>query len=144
MEDSVDVKAIRHIMQTLFSLQKALQDLAPEYNWAGLGNLLGDYGEFLAVKVYKLEKAPRGSAGFDATNDKGQTVQVKTNHSAKMVGYRGEADIMLVLHIDSVGNWEEIYYGDFQKIKENSNYSSRDNKHTITISKLKKIANNTL
>ena len=70
MEDAVDVKAIKHIMQTLFSLQKALQDLAPEYNWAGLGNLLGDYGEFLAVKIYNLEKAPRGSAGYDALNDK--------------------------------------------------------------------------
>ena len=56
-----------------------------------------------------------------------------------MVGYRGEADLFLVIHVDSKGDYEEIYYGDFDIVKENSNFSKRDNKRTITISKLRKL-----
>ena len=138
MEDPKDVKAIKRIMQKSFSLQKDLQDLAPQYKWAG-NNLLGDYGEFLAMSLYNLDKAPTGSSGYDATNEQDQTVQVKTNHAASMIGYRGEADLMLVLHIDSTASWEEVYYGDFSLVKENSGYSKRDSKHTITIAKLRKL-----
>ncbi|MAT36410.1 MAG: hypothetical protein CL420_00055, partial [Acidimicrobiaceae bacterium] len=64
----------------------------------------------------------------------------KTNHAASMVGYRGEADLFLAIHVDVNGDYEEIYYGDFTVVKENSNFSKRDNKRTITISKLKKLA----
>jgi len=31
-----------------------------------------------------------------------------------MIGYRGEADKMLVIHVQSNGDWEELYYGDFK------------------------------
>ena len=127
-------------MATVFSAQNALRELAPEFKWAGMGNLLGDYGEYVCLEVYDLEKAPTGSNGFDAINPEGKTVQIKTNHAASMVGYRGEADLFLAIHVDVNGDYEEIYYGDFTVVKENSNFSKRDNKRTITISKLKKLA----
>jgi hypothetical protein len=38
--------------------QRALRALAPEYKWVGLGNLLGDFGEFIAVQSYGLTKRP--------------------------------------------------------------------------------------
>ena len=41
---------------------------------------------------------------------------------------------------DLNGDYKEIYYGDFNIVRENSNFSKRDNKRTITISKLKKLA----
>ena len=136
----MSVKAIKHIMATVFSAQNALRELAPEFKWAGMGNLLGDFGEYVCIEVYGLEKAPAGSNGFDAINSEGKTVQIKTNHAANMVGYRGEADLFLVIHVDVNGNYEEVYYGDFNIVQENSNFSKRDNKRTITISKLKKLA----
>ena len=136
----MSAKAIKHIMATVFSAQNALRELAPEFKWAGMGNLLGDYGEYVCLEVYDLEKAPTGSNGFDAINPEGKTVQIKTNHAASMVGYRGEADLFLAIHVDVNGDYEEIYYGDFNVVKENSNFSKRDNKRTITISKLKKLA----
>ena len=136
----MSAKAIKHIMATVFSAQNALRELAPEFKWAGMGNLLGDYGEYVCIEVYDLKKAPAGSNGFDATNSEGKTIQIKTNHAANMVGYRGEADLFLVIHVDVNGDYEEIYYGDFNIVKENSNFSKRDNKRTITISKLKKLA----
>tara|TARA_Y100000590_G_scaffold417009_1_gene516299 strand:+ start:5833 stop:6219 length:387 start_codon:yes stop_codon:yes gene_type:complete len=125
-------------MDTIYSLQNALRELAPDFKWSGLGNLLGDYGEFIAIEYYDLTKA---SAGSDAINSKGKTVQVKTCHASSQIGYRGEADLMLVLYVGENGKWEEKYYGDFNKIKKHSNYSARDNKNTITLTKIKRIVN---
>ena len=131
--------AVKHIVATIFSAQNALKDLAPDYKWAGLGNLLGDYGEFICINHYNLEKAPSGSGGYDALTRDGRTVEIKTNRSSGQIGFRGEADLMLVVSVADDGEFEEIYYGDFKLVKENSRYSARDNKNTITISKLKKL-----
>ena len=135
------VEAIKHIIATIFSAQNALRELAPDYKWAGMGNLLGDYGEYVCMQAYNLTKAPAGSEGFDAITKDGKTVQIKTNHAASSIGFRGDADLMLVIHVKDNGEFEEIYFGDFQIVKDNSSYGKRDNKQVITISKLKKLVN---
>ena len=56
------------------------------------------------------------------------------------IGFRGDADLLLVIGVKEDGTWEEIYFGDFNPVKEQSRYSKRDNKHMIAISKLKNIA----
>lgn len=134
------VNAIKHIMATIFSAQNALRELAPEYNWAGMGNLLGDYGEFYCVETYKLSKAPSNSSGFDAFTEDGKTVQIKANHASNSIGFRGEADLMLVVHIQTSGEVDELYFGPFESVKNASSYSQRDNKHAVTISKLRSLA----
>ena len=40
----------------------------------------------------------------------------------------------------SEGEFEELYYGDFEYIKKNCQFSKRDNKYSITITKLKNIS----
>jgi len=137
MDDNRNVEAVKGVIASLFASQRALRALAPEYRWAGLGNLLGDFGEFLAEKAYGLQKAPSGSSGFDAKTPGGLTVQVKTNHAANQIGFRGEADLMLVLHVRDDGEWEEVYYGPFGPVKEASSFSSRDNKQMIAVSRLR-------
>src|SRR2546426_12499061 len=57
-------EAIKHIVATIFSAQDALRDLAPEQRWAGMGNLLGDYGEYIALANYNLKKAPSGAGSL--------------------------------------------------------------------------------
>lgn len=47
MSDFSKVRAVQHIMATLFSAQNALLELAPDVRWAGLGTPLGDYGTAL-------------------------------------------------------------------------------------------------
>ena len=138
--ESRDLKAVQHVMATIFSAQNALRELAPEYKWAGMGNLLGDYGELLAVTKYNLTLAPSGSDGFDAYRQDGQTVQIKANHASGTVGFRGEADYLLVIKINSDGTSDEIYYGDFSIVSAASSFSKRDNKRTISVSKLRKLA----
>ena len=122
-----------------FSLCWKPTELAPDFRWKGLGNLLGDYGEYVCIENYNLTKAPAGSDGFDATTEDGRTVQIKTNRAAPSIGFRGDADLMLVIRVADDGEFEELYFGDFKQVKDNSNYSRRDNKQSITISKLKKM-----
>ena len=136
MEDNSKLRAVQHIMATLFSAQKALRELAPEFRWAGLGNLLGDYGEYVAIEHYSLTKAPAGSNGYDATTSEGKTVQIKANHSASTIGFRGEADLLLVLKVEPDGTWGESYFGPFAKVKEAARYSARDNKHMVAVKHL--------
>ena len=71
-------KAVKHIIATIFSAQDALRDLAPEQRWAGMGNLLGDYGEYIALSNYNLKKAPGGVDGYDAVTADGLKVQIKS------------------------------------------------------------------
>jgi uncharacterized protein DUF6998 len=81
--------AIRHIVATIFSAQDALRDLAPEQRWTGMGNLLGDYGEYIALSSYNLKKAAGGADGYDAVTADGLKVQIKANHSSSTIGFRG-------------------------------------------------------
>jgi len=136
------IEAVKAIINTMYSAQRALRALAPEYRWAGLGNLLGDYGEYVATEHYGLTKATTGSDGHDARTTDGKTVQIKTNHSAQHIGYRGEADLILVIHVNDFGEWEEVYFGDFQTVRKSSTFSKRDNKYMISISKLKHLQQN--
>ena len=60
------IQAIKHILATIFAAQNALRSLAPEFKWSGLGNLLGDYGECVAIDYYGFTKANPGASGYDA------------------------------------------------------------------------------
>jgi len=137
-------EAIKHIVATIFSAQDALRDLAPDQRCAGMGNLLGDYGEYIALSNYNLKKAPGGADGYDAATADGMKVQIKANHSSATIGFRGEADLLLVLKIESNAEWREMYYGPFKPVKEKATYSKRDNKYMIQITKLGEIAKHTL
>ncbi len=93
------IKAVQYILATIFAAQKALKTLAPEFKWAGLGNLLGSFGELVAIDYYGFTKAPSGADGYDALTEYNKTVQIKTNYSAKQIGFRGNADLMLVIKV---------------------------------------------
>lgn len=133
------IEAMKGVLATLFAAQRTLKALAPEFKWAGLGNLLGDYGEFIATEVYGFTKAPSGSNGYDAITPEGKTVQVKANFAASQIGFRGVADLLLCLKIDAAGDWTEIYFGPFDAMKAVARFSARDNKHMVPISTLIKI-----
>jgi len=140
MDDRRRIEAAKGIIASLFASQRALKALAPDYGWTGLGNLLGDFGEFIAETHYGLTKALAVANGYDATTKDGRTVQVKTNHAANQIGFRGEAELLLVIHVLITGDWEEVYFGPFKPVLEASRYSARDNKNMIAISKLRALA----
>jgi hypothetical protein len=141
VEKENKIDAVKGIISSLYASQRSLRALAPEFKWAGMGNLLGDFGEFIAIEYYGLKKAPSGSKGFDALTSDGKTVQIKANHAAKQIGFRGNADLLLVIHVENDGEWSEVYFGSFEKVSQLSTYSARDNKRMISITKLAKISN---
>ena len=134
-----NTEAVQAMMRTLFSAQRVLRALAPDYKWTYGGNLVGDFGEYLAVNNYNLKLASRGAEGYDAINEDGKTVQIKTIHASSQIGFRGQADLLLVIGITDEGEWDEIYYGSFATVADESSFSKRDNKRTITKSKLTKL-----
>nr|WP_297366646.1 hypothetical protein [Acidocella sp.] len=105
-----------------------------------MGNLLGDYGEFVAINHYGFTKSEAVTAGFDAITEDGKTVQIKTSHAAEQIGFRGEADLMLVLKVGLDGTWEEVYFGNFSAVKAIARHSTRDNKYMVPVSKLRALA----
>jgi len=144
MDEVRKIEALKGVMASLFASQRTLKALAPEFKWAGLGNLLGDYGEFIAISAYGLSKAPAGANGYDAITSDGKTVQIKANYAANQIGFRGEADLLLCIKVKENGEWEELYFGLFSDVKDRSRYSARDNKHMIAISILKNLSVNSI
>lgn len=131
---------VREIIKEIFELQKELRDIAPRFRWRGLGNLLGDYGEFIGLELYDLDPTPSGTKDHDALTKDGKSVQIKTNRWASQIGFRGISDFLLVLHVHDNAEVEEVYYGLAEPVLKASRYSERDNKHMIAISKLKDLA----
>jgi hypothetical protein len=134
------VQAIQHVLASIFASQRTLKVLSPEFKWAGLGNLLGDFGELMAIEAYGLTKAPPGSNGFDAVLPDGRTVQIKANFAANQIGFRGSADMLLVLSVDHDGAWSELYFGPFEPVFKASRRSERDNKNAIAVTKLRQMS----
>ena len=134
-------KAVKQVMDIIFTAQNVLREIEPEYKWSGLGGVLGDYGEYLCIDKYNLTKAPRGSSGFDAFTEDGKTVEIKARSTKKkqQIGIRGEADLLLVIHVTFDGKFEEIYFGDFKTVYEKTGYSKKDNKQQISVTKLIKL-----
>lgn len=128
---------VQSIIKEIFDLQTELKQLAPAFNWGGLGNLLGDYGEYMSLLLYNLDPVPTGTKNYDALTKDGHTVQVKTNRLASQIGFRGVADLLLVVHVNEDASIEEIYFGPADIVLEQARYSERDNKNMIAISKLK-------
>ena len=83
-----------------------------------MGNLLGDYGEYMALAHYNLRKAPTGASGFDAYVADGKKVEIKANHSSSTIGLRGEADLLLVLEVESNGEWKNATMGPSSRSKK--------------------------
>jgi len=130
-------KKVQGIFAKIFAAQLVLQRLAPEFQWTGLGNMLGDFGELLAIRHYGLVKAPAGASGYDAKRPDDKTVQIKTVYAASQIGFRGLADYLLVIKVASDGSWEELYYDKLSLVLPLTKYSKRDNKQVITLEQLK-------
>ena len=136
MDKEEKIDGVKSIIHVIYSSMHALRIFAPEYRWKGIGNVLGDYGECVAIASYNLTKAPSGTEGHDAITSDGKTVAIKANHSSKTIGLRGEADLLLVLHVEEDGGWYQMYYGPFMPVRNASTFSKRDNKYAITVKKL--------
>jgi hypothetical protein len=140
-----ELAAMRPLLISVFQIGHSMKILAPDFNWSG--NYVGDYGEFVAIKAYGLNKASVGTKGYDAVTPDNKKVEIKSNRKSSSIGFRSgepDPDLFLVLRIKEDGDWEEIYYGDFEIVKKNASRSERDNKFSITVKKLEQLATQTV
>jgi hypothetical protein len=134
------IEAMKGVLASLFASQRTLKSLAPNFKWAGLGNLLGDYGEFIATEVYNLQQAPRGANRYDAVRPDGKKVQVKTNYAASQIGFSRRGRHASVLKNRLERRLDGNLLRRFRACEGGGRYSARDNKHMVPISALLKIA----
>lgn len=134
------VAAAASVMVEIFAQLRRLRAIAPAYRWSGLGNVLGDYGELVVIASRGFVKAESGAGDFDAHTLDGRTVQIKTNRSSADIGFRGEADLLLVVSVNDDASVEEVYFGPLSTVKAQARLSARDNKWMIPMKKLRQIA----
>jgi hypothetical protein len=131
---------VKQVVASYTSAKTKLKILAPTFNW---GNLLGDYGEYLSIEHYRFEQATAGTKGYDATNKEGKTVQIKTvRETTKSIKFSTGADYLLVIEVNENADWDEVYFGNFDKVRKAS-YKGKTGEYTIGISKLRKISDKT-
>lgn len=135
-----EIAIAQAVINSVMAGVRIMVTIAPEWRWTGLGNFLGAYGEFIAIHDYGLKKEPNGTAGHDAITADGRTVAVKANHASKQINFRGSADLMLVLEVAADGSCAQLYWGPFAPVYAESRHSSRDNKQTISVTKLKRLS----
>ncbi|MND47693.1 hypothetical protein D3C80_385930 [compost metagenome] len=132
--------AVKKCIVDILSVQLKLRKLNCDYNWS---NIIGDYGEMMAIKKYNLTPAPKNTANYDAKTACEETVQIKTcrvGDRDPQIGFRGECTLMLVSTLEDDGSIVQVYFGPFAPVYEKSRDSGRDNKRIISIAALKKLA----
>ena len=109
-------KKIKNLFFEYVQLKKKLIETENEFEWSG--NYLGDYGEYIAITKYNLEKSPKGTNGFDAINPlNGDKVQIKTvQKGTKSIHFNKNTDVLFVLVVSDDASWEVIYDGKLDKI----------------------------
>lgn len=133
-------KEVKQVVASYTSAKTKLKILAPTFNW---GNLLGDYGEYLSIEHYRFEQATAGTKGYDATNKEGKSVQIKTvRETTKSIKFSTGADYLLVIEVNENADWDEVYFGNFDKVRKASS-KGKTGEYTIGISKLRKISDKT-
>jgi len=104
-------------LKNLYGAQAMLKSAFSEWPFSLDGNLIGDIGEVIALKVFKLSRLPRGKATHDLQAPDGKLVQVKAtqkNKSYKIVGLglkKETFDHLLVFELDQEGFYEILYNG---------------------------------
>jgi len=137
----MSVEKVKELLKSYLETKNKLKELEPNFNWS---NLIGDYGEYVAINHYNLKQVETGTAGFDAINGRGKTVQIKTiRNTTTSIKFSKGADYLLVISLENNADWKELYYGPMEKVKKFISYPNKKGEFTVNISKLKKIANKT-
>ena len=134
----MNIDVVKSLMLTILSANNTLQKLAPDWSWK---NHIGDFGEFYCINHYGLKKAPANTSGFDAIMADKKTVSIKARSNFNgQVELIGEADLLLVIFIDSKVEVEQVYFGSYRAAMKEGKYNERQNRHVVTLAQLRNLA----
>ena len=129
------------IKQSLKQILKVVDDLESEYKhherkFTLDGHLFGSIGEVYACEKYNLKLENSSKKCFDATDKKGNEIQIKVTQKNK-VGMRHKPQKLLVLKLNRENlEFEEIYFGDGEMAWNNANKINSSGQRFITLNKL--------
>lgn len=135
---------MKFIKQSLKQILRIVDDLESEYTHHGRkftldGHLFGSIGEVYACEKYNLKLENSSKKCFDATDQKGNEIQIKVTQRSK-VGLRSKPQKLLVLKLNKENlEFEEIYFGNGATAWNNSNKLNSSGQRFITLNKLMEI-----
>jgi len=110
------VRKIPELIGRLFQTVRELNESFPDRPFFTLdGHLVGSIGEVVAAETYGLILEKCSHEGFDAKTEAGQTVEIKLTggSSVSVSSDANTPEILIVLKLDSITGFEEIYNGEF-------------------------------
>jgi hypothetical protein len=125
----------------LFKTVRALNEIFPGRPFTPDGHLVGSIGEVVAAQTYGLTLEKCSHEGFDAKTEGGQTVEIKlTGGSSVSISSAPKTpEILIVLKLDSVKGFAEIYNGTFPHDLWQSKTPSKRHVVCLRLSALRKI-----
>jgi len=105
----MDRENFPRLVNELYGIVRNLEAMFPGRHFTPDGHLVGSLGECLAAYHYGLELLPASTIGGDAQKA-GLSIEIKaTQRSA--VGLRYQPEHLLVLQLDQMGGFKEVYNG---------------------------------
>ena len=105
----MDRENFPRLVNELYEVVRNLEAMFPGRHFTPDGHLLGSIGECLAAYHYGLDLLPASTIGGDAEKS-GLKIEIKATQG-NGVGLRYEPEHLLVLKLDQLGGFEEIYNG---------------------------------
>jgi hypothetical protein len=107
------------------------------------GHLVGSIGEVVAAEAYGLTLYPSSHAGHDAHDGNGGDVQMKmTGPTGKSVALYDTCSRLIVLKVVSPHRAEVVYDGSGESAWEKAGKKQKNGQRAVSLSTLKKLAEN--
>ncbi len=103
-----DTSDVASKIRQLYKITEELEQEFPGSKFTPDGHMLRSIGEVLVADHYGLELLPNSAETHDAKTADGVLVQIKTTQGDR-ISLSSQPDKLIVIHIFSNGEWEEIY-----------------------------------
>ena len=135
-------KAIEEALNLIFSGIEKLQNAYPHRKFTIDGRLVGDIGEIIAERDYKITLDKKSKKDYDGTcEDTNDRVQIKATFKNSLT-FKTVPTFYLGLKLSKNGNYEEIYNGPGQNIFEEffDRAGIGEKQISLSIAKLQKLS----
>ena len=127
-------------IRQLYQIIDELETAYPEKHFTLDGILLGNLGEIYAKEKYNLTLLRESSKTHDAITPDGKYVQIKVTQG-KQIGLYAKPDYLLVLQVQRVGSFTEVYYGSGKTPWEQAGKMQKNGQRHISITRLIELQN---
>lgn len=124
------------IIRELYGIVARLEDTFPGRHFTLDGHLVGSLGEVYAAERYGLELFTASAECHDATTADGKLVQIKATQRDR-IALSDCPHYLIVLKIDKVGHFEEVYNGPGKPVWEMRGKPQKTSQFQISLRKLK-------